>query len=119
RDRLREQVALSLSRSDVVILTGGLGPTSDDVTREAVAAALSLELNEDPDLVGALEERFRARGIRMAEINRRQAHVPRGAVVLKNDRGTAPGLWIDAGDRVVVLLPGPPRELQPMVDELV
>jgi nicotinamide-nucleotide amidase len=80
---------------------------------------LSLELQEDPQLVMALEERFRARGIRMAAINLRQAQVPRGAVVLKNDRGTAPGLWIDVGHRVVILLPGPPRELQPIVDDLV
>jgi len=117
REHLRAQVRLSLSRCDVVILTGGLGPTSDDVTREAVADAMGLELQEDRQLVTALEERFRARGIRMAAINLRQAQVPRGAVVLKNDRGTAPGLWIDAGDRVAVLLPGPPRELQPIVDE--
>lgn len=118
-DRVREQVRLALSRSDVVILTGGLGPTADDVTREAVADALSLELDEDPTLIAALEERFRARGVKMAAINRKQAQVPRGAVVLRNDRGTAPGLWIDAGDRVVVLLPGPPRELQPLVDSFV
>lgn len=107
-----------LSRADLVILTGGLGPTDDDVTREVVAGALELALAEDPTIVAAIERRFARRGMRMPEVNRRQAQVPRGALVLDNPNGTAPGLYIAHGSQVVVLLPGPPRELQPMMARL-
>jgi nicotinamide-nucleotide amidase len=106
----------ALSRADVVITTGGLGPTDDDVTREAIAAVLDLPLEEHRDILESIRERFGRRGWVMPEINRRQALVPRGAVVLANARGTAPGLWIESGGRYVVLLPGPPRELEPMFD---
>ena len=106
----------ALSRADVVILTGGLGPTADDLTRETVAAALDRPLEEDAAVLAGIRQRFAARGIAMPEINRRQAQVPRGALVLSNPNGTAPGLWIDAGDRVVVLLPGPPREVHPIFE---
>jgi competence/damage-inducible protein CinA-like protein len=107
----------ALGRADLVITTGGLGPTDDDVTREAVAGILGLPLVEDAGLLEAIRRRFAARGMRMAEINRRQAQVPQGAALVANTRGTAPGLWIDAGERIVLLLPGPPRELEPMFDE--
>ena len=107
----------ALARADLVLLTGGLGPTADDVTRETVAAALGLPLDEDADILASLRARFAARGVPMPEINRRQARVPRGATILPNLNGTAPGLWIEASDRVVVLLPGPPRELQPIFQE--
>ena len=102
----------ALSRADVVVLTGGLGPTADDVTRETVAAALGLPLEEDAEIVAGIRQRFAERGIVMPETNRRQAQVPRGATVLPNSGGTAPGLWIETGGRVVVLLPGPPREVR-------
>lgn len=104
------------ARVDLVVLTGGLGPTDDDVTRDAVADALGLTLEEDAGIVEQIRARFARRGLRMPDINRRQAQVPRGAVVLDNPHGTAPGLWIEQGDRVVLLLPGPPRELQPMLE---
>jgi nicotinamide-nucleotide amidase len=107
----------ALARADLVLLTGGLGPTADDVTRETVAAVLGLPLDEDADILASLRARFAARGVPMPEINRRQARVPRGATILPNLNGTAPGLWIEAADRVVVLLPGPPRELQPIFQE--
>ncbi len=100
------------------ILTGGLGPTDDDLTREVVAAALDRPLSEDPDIVAQIRGRFERRGLRMPEVNRRQAMVPDGGVVLQNPNGTAPGLMLEHGDRVVVLLPGPPRELKPMFDRL-
>jgi nicotinamide-nucleotide amidase len=77
---------------------------------------LTLPLLEDPAILETIAARFAKRGLRMPEINRRQAQVPRGATVLPNPAGTAPGLWIEAGDRVVVLLPGPPRELKPMFE---
>ena len=106
-------------RVDLVVLTGGLGPTEDDVTRETVAEALGRALEEDPALVERLERRFASRGYRMPAINRRQAMVPAGAVALANPRGTAPGLWLDEGARGTLLLPGPPRELQPMLEAFI
>ena len=108
----------ALSRADLVICTGGLGPTDDDLTREVVAHVLGLELVEDPAITEQIERRFAARGLRMPDVNRRQAMVPHGATVLDNPNGTAPGLFIDTGAKVVVLLPGPPRELQPMFERL-
>jgi nicotinamide-nucleotide amidase len=105
----------ALARVDLIVLTGGLGPTDDDVTRDVVAQVLGLEMSEDPSIVAAIERRFTRRGFTMPAINRRQAQVPRGAVVLDNPNGTAPGLYIEHGDKVVILLPGPPREMQPMM----
>jgi len=105
---------LALSPVDGVVLTGGLGPTADDVTRESVASALGWPLDESPEILETIRQRFTRRGLAMPEINRRQAHVPRGATVLANSKGTAPGLWLDVDGQVVVLLPGPPRELEPM-----
>ena len=104
----------ALARADLLVVCGGLGPTDDDRTRETVADVLGRTLREDASIVERLRVRFAARGWTMPENNRRQALVPAGAVVLDNPRGTAPGLWLETGDRVVVLLPGPPRELEPM-----
>jgi nicotinamide-nucleotide amidase len=109
----------ALARADLVLITGGLGPTDDDVTREAVAEALGRPMSEDAELLSGLRALFASRRIPMPEINRRQAQVPGGAVPLPNPTGSAPGLWIDEGARAVVLLPGPPRELEPMFDESV
>ena len=114
RVRLTAIVRTSLDRCQIVILTGGLGPTEDDVTREAVAAALGRELVFHPEIVDAIERRFRRMGRKMAEINKRQAYVIAGAEPLANDNGTAPGQWIEDAGRVVMLLPGPPPELNPM-----
>lgn len=113
---VKRAVGAALERVDVVVLTGGLGPTSDDVTREAVADLLAAPLELDERVLAAIEGRFARRGIAMPDTNRRQALVPRGAVVLENANGTAPGLWIDVGPRVLLLLPGPPRELQPIFE---
>ena len=114
RDDVSSAVRDALARVDLVILTGGLGPTDDDVTREAVATLLGLALVEEPAIFEVISARFARRGLRMPEINRRQAQVPSGATVLPNPAGTAPGLWIDVDDRIVVLMPGPPREMRPM-----
>ena len=116
RDELRAHVAHALSRHRVLILTGGLGPTDDDLTREVVAAHLDLPLDEDPAIIEGIERRFAARGWKMPAVNRRQAQVPRGATVLANPHGTAPGLWIEHRDAVIALVPGPPREMKPMID---
>jgi nicotinamide-nucleotide amidase len=106
----------ALGRADLIVLTGGLGPTDDDLTRDVVAHELGLALDEDERISDAIRQRFARRGLVMPEINRRQAMVPRGATVLPNPNGTAPGLWIDADNQTVILLPGPPRELIPMLD---
>ena len=121
REELTHMIRALLGRADVLILCGGLGPTDDDVTREAVAAALGRPLAEDEAITARLRERFKARGFAMPmpEINRRQAMVPAGAVVIENTKGSAPGLWIDHDGKTVLLLPGPPRELKPMLAALV
>jgi len=109
-------VRAALSRADVVILSGGLGPTSDDLTREAVADVLALPLDEDAEILALIQARFARRNLTMPQTNRRQANVPRGATVLPNPAGTAPGLWMETDGRIVVLLPGPPRELEKIFD---
>jgi nicotinamide-nucleotide amidase len=119
RDALRTIVAHALRRTDLLILTGGLGPTDDDLTRDVVAELLGRPPEYHPEIFEAIEKRFAARGLRTPEINRRQAMVPRGAIVLPNSHGTAPGLWIEDQGKLVVLLPGPPRELKPIFDSVV
>jgi len=114
RDRLAEAVERAVARSAIVIVSGGLGPTEDDVTREAVALALDRKLVFDPAIAAALEQRFAATKRKMSEVNKRQAFVIEGAAVLPNDRGTAPGLWIEESGAVAMLLPGPPHELKAM-----
>jgi nicotinamide-nucleotide amidase len=96
-----------------------LGPTEDDITRAAVARVLQVPLELEETIVDRIRERFVRRGLTMPEINRRQAMVPRGATVLPNPNGTAPGLWMEHGRTSIVLLPGPPREMKPMFDAVV
>ncbi len=112
--RLADAVRAAVARSEIVVLTGGLGPTEDDVTRESVARALSRPLVFQPDICEGIERRFQRMGRKMAEINKRQAYLVEGAEALPNSNGTAPGQWIEQSGRVVALLPGPPPELKPM-----
>lgn len=107
------------ARADLVVLCGGLGPTADDLTRDAIGAAFGVALIEDSALVTHIEGRFARRGMPMPAINRRQAQVPAGAEPLDNPNGSAPGLYLGRDDVTVVALPGPPRELVPMLDALV
>jgi nicotinamide-nucleotide amidase len=111
----------AIFRSDIVIFMGGLGPTEDDLTREAVAEALGLELKRDPEVLRKIEERFASFGRKMTPNNEKQADVIAGGVVLPNRSGTAPGQWIsgkyEGRERIVILLPGPPLELKPLFDE--
>jgi nicotinamide-nucleotide amidase len=112
-------VASALEWADLIVITGGLGPTEDDMTRDAVARVLGLPLDVDESIVARLRERFARRGMTMPDINRRQAMVPRGADVLPNPNGTAPGLWLEKNGAALVLLPGPPREMKPMLDVVI
>jgi nicotinamide-nucleotide amidase len=117
RLRLTNEIVFALGHSQFVFITGGLGPTEDDVTRDAVAAALGRSQSTSEEVCRVIEERFRRFNRRMSEVNRRQASVLDGAEILPNDRGTAPGQWLVSGHRVVVLLPGPPRELRAMFEQ--
>ena len=114
RERLAGEIRRALEGAELVIISGGLGPTEDDVTRDSVALALGLRQVYNEAICLGIEERFRRMKRAMPETNRRQAMVMDGAEVLSNDRGTAPGQWIPIGARAVVLLPGPPYELKSM-----
>ena len=120
-ENLTQAATVAFSRADVIIFMGGLGPTEDDLTREAVAAALGLPLRRDPAIVTWLEERFAAHGWKMAPNNLKQADVIVGATSLPNANGSAPGMWIsgkyDGHAKITMLLPGPPHELKALFEE--
>ena len=126
REHLTDAIRIALHRADILLLSGGLGPTEDDLTRECVAAALSLKLHADADVLASLKARFKARNIAMPPNNRKQAEVLEGAQILPNRNGSAPGQWLDTtfpgalGQRfrkIIILLPGPPKELAPLFDD--
>jgi nicotinamide-nucleotide amidase len=116
RDRLADAILRALSRSAILIISGGLGPTEDDLTREATAQALDRKLVFHGEIAEALEQRFLRAKRKMAEVNKRQAFVIEGAEILPNDRGTAPGQWVEESGAVAMLLPGPPHELKAMFE---
>ncbi len=120
RENLVAAAKLAMRRSEIIVFSGGLGPTEDDLTRESVAEALGLTLKRDPDILKRLEERFAKRGYKFSPNNAKQADVIANAVVLPNTMGTAPGQWIsgkyDGQERILMLLPGPPYELRPMFE---
>jgi nicotinamide-nucleotide amidase len=116
-ERLATAIRAALGRVPILILTGGLGPTEDDVTRNAVAQALSRKLVFSEEICKWIETRFARFGRTMAEINKRQAFLVDGAEKLENPNGTAPGQWIDVPGAMIVLLPGPPHEMKPMFQD--
>ena len=120
RRRLVAAAQHGLFRSDILIFSGGLGPTEDDLTREAVAEALGLSLHRDPEILVRLEQRFAERGWKMSPNNVKQADVLEGATVLPNPNGTAPGQLLsgqfDGREHIIVLLPGPPHELKALFE---
>ena len=119
RSEMRAAITEALQQCDVLIITGGLGPTSDDCTRDVVAEFLGSKLIREETVAAHIAERLRKRGIHLSESIYVQALVPEGAKVLPNHNGTAPGLAIEHNSKLIVLLPGPPRELKPMFEEFV
>jgi nicotinamide-nucleotide amidase len=117
RSRLAQQIHAALERVDVVVLTGGLGPTEDDVTRDAAAAALGRTQSFRQDVCDEIAARFARMQRPMAENNKRQAMIIDGAEVLPNPNGTAPGQWLRQDGKVAMLLPGPPREMKAMFSD--
>jgi nicotinamide-nucleotide amidase len=117
RERLAAAIRASLGRAQILILTGGLGPTEDDVTRDAVAGALSRSLVYSEEIYQWIVTRFTRFGRKMAAINKRQAYLVEGAEKLENPNGTAPGQWIDLPGAMLILLPGPPHEMKPMFED--
>ncbi len=117
--RLRETVELALSRSDIVLLTGGLGPTADDITKEVCAGVMGFALVRDGEAERAMRAFFRTRGRPMPESNLKQADVPQGGIVFQNDHGTAPGMAMERDGKCVILLPGPPNEMRAMFTDKV
>ena len=118
-ERMRQAIAESFSRSDCLILTGGLGPTCDDITKEMVAEYFGLELELNEEALARMKSYFSSTGRTMTKNNEKQAMAPQGARVLQNDWGTAPGFVIEEGEKTAILLPGPPIELEPMWRERV
>jgi nicotinamide-nucleotide amidase len=116
---IRRNFELAWKESDIVITTGGLGPTSDDRTRDIIAEVLGLELLYSQEVEDAIRERFRSFNREMGANNKKQAYYPAGAEILMNAQGTAPGLWLEKDGKLLVMLPGPPRELNPMFENQV
>lgn len=114
--RVKEALALALSRADIVITTGGLGPTEDDLTKEMVAEYFGLKMVRDPKSYDHLVEMLTAHGRKMTENNLKQADFPEGAIIMENLRGTAPGCIVEQGEKAVAVLPGPPFELTDMFE---
>ena len=116
-ERLAEVIKTALNRSDIVILNGGLGPTEDDLTKETCARVMGLSLVKDTHTEERLKEYYRERNKEdLPESNWKQAVIPEGAVVFDNENGTAPGLAIEQDGKTVILVPGPPNELYPMME---
>ena len=112
--RLQEAISRALGRSDITITTGGLGPTSDDLTRESIAAVMGEEMDVQDDLLAHLTSQFESRGIKMPATNIKQATLIPSAEVIPNPMGTAPGWWVEKGGHIIVAMPGPPREISDM-----
>lgn len=113
-DELKEVINISLSRANMIIFTGGLGPTDDDMTKEVVCNTLGIEQVLDKSILKQIEEYFNGTNRDMPKNNTKQAYIPKGSIILKNDIGTAPGFLIKWNNKIIVLLPGPPREMRMM-----
>src|SRR4030065_1720086 len=117
--RIEESIQDSIHRSSIVITTGGIGPTEDDLTREAIANVTKRPLTFQPALMEQIEAIFKSRGVRMAENNRRQAYIPEGAIAIENPKGTAPGFIVDGQRYVILSIPGVPSEMKFLMETTV
>lgn len=115
-ERLKEAFELAFTRADMVITTGGLGPTKDDLTKEIAAKYFNKKLIVDEDSLNRIESFFAKRNRVMTDNNRKQAYFPEGSIILRNANGTAPGCIIDEGGKILILMPGPPKEMVPMFE---
>ena len=116
-ERLTEMLRQALKRSDIVITTGGLGPTADDITRDKCCEVMGSSLVLDENIKKQIEGYFESKGLKMSESNIRQAYVPEDGIVFENNNGTAPGFAIEKNSKCIIALPGPPREMKPMFEE--
>lgn len=119
KDRLLEAISSALSRSDIVITTGGLGPTADDLTKETACEYFNMDLELHEESYNLLKERLNRVGKELTESNLKQAYFPKEAIVLRNDNGTAPGAILEKDNKCIIVLPGPPREMKPMYEQSV
>jgi nicotinamide-nucleotide amidase len=117
--RMKEVIKEAINRSQIVITTGGIGPTEDDLTREAIAEVFQRPLTFQPHLMEQIEELFKKRGFRMAESNRKQAYVPEGAIPIENPKGTAPGFIVETSNGAILSIPGVPLEMEYLMDNTV
>ncbi len=115
--RIKEEIINSLERSDLLIITGGLGPTTDDLTREVVAETLNRPLIQVPEILEGIQAFFNSIGVEMEKSNVKQSYIPQGATWLENNNGTSPGLIVEEKEKKVILLPGPPKEMEPMFEK--
>ncbi len=116
-ERIKEVINIALNRADLIITTGGLGPTYDDMTKEIIFESLGIDLVLDEDIVHSIEDRFRQMNREMTDNNKKQALIPKGGKYLKNDLGTAPGIYIDHKDNTIIMLPGPTFEMKNMFEK--
>lgn len=117
--RLKSALEAALSKSDAVITTGGLGPTPDDLTKEVCAEFFNIPLKQDSKSLETIKSYFKNKSIPMAKSNEKQAMMPQGAIILENENGTAPGCIMEKNGKIIIILPGPPREMQPMFENSV
>lgn len=117
RDAIREAAEEAFKRADLVLMTGGLGPTRDDITKETLAEFFETELERNQEVLKGIEDFFRSRDRPVLEVNRAQADLPKGAVILKNTRGTAQGMWFDQNGKVLISMPGVPYEMKGIMND--
>jgi len=116
---IRQTFEIALKRSDLIIAMGGLGPTRDDLTRETLSKTIDKALIFHQDILNNIKQRFKNRGLSMPPVNTKQAYILENAEVIENPNGTAPGQWIETDGRIIILLPGPPHELYPIIDDFI
>lgn len=117
--RVSKELETAFERADLVITTGGLGPTRDDITKEAAAKFLDRKMILDNNTLKSLKLFFNSRGLEVNEGNMRQAYFPEGSTIIRNNNGTAPGCMVEFENKILIILPGPPREVKPMMKEFV